>query len=58
MMEMVAAGLLPAIVVDDWVANLWTTLIPGLAVQKQAVLRSGADIGWVVRPAIRSFWRY
>ena len=50
MMEMVAAGLLPAIVADDWIANLWTTLIPGLTVQKQVVLRSGGDIGWAVRP--------
>ena len=50
MMEMVAAGLLPAIVADDWVANLWANLIPGLTVQKQVVLRSSGDIGWAVRP--------
>lgn len=50
LMEMVAAGLLPAIVADDWVANLWTDIIPGLTVQKQVVLRSSGDIGWAVRP--------
>ena len=30
MMEMVAAGLLPAIPAEDWVADLWLPLVPGL----------------------------
>jgi len=50
MMEMVAAGLLPAMVADDWIAELWTTLVPGLRLQSTAVLREGADIAWAVRP--------
>lgn len=50
MMEMVAADLLPAMIADDWIAGLWVGLIPGLALQKQVVLRSGAQIGWAVRP--------
>jgi membrane-bound lytic murein transglycosylase MltF len=50
MMEMVAAGLLPAMVADDWIAELWSTLVPGLRLQNQAVLRSGTDIAWAVRP--------
>ena len=49
MMEMVAAELLPPIVVDDWIVGLWATLIPGLTPQPQAVLREGADIAWGVR---------
>ncbi len=49
-MEMVAAGLLPATVVDDWLAQVWQPLIPGLALQDKAVLRSGTDIAWAVRP--------
>jgi membrane-bound lytic murein transglycosylase MltF len=49
MMEMVAAELLPPIVVDDWIVGLWATLIPGLAAQPQVVLREGADIAWGVR---------
>jgi len=50
MMEMVAAGLLPAVIVDDWIAKLWATLTPGLALQPQVVLREGADIAWAIRP--------
>ena len=49
-MEMVAAGLLPATVVDDWLADAWQPLIPGLELQDKAVLRSGTDIAWAVRP--------
>ena len=47
MMEMVAAGLLPAIIADDWVANLWTTLIPRFTVQEagRAPLRWGHRLG-------------
>ncbi|HTW28274.1 MAG TPA: transporter substrate-binding domain-containing protein [Acetobacteraceae bacterium] len=50
MMEMVGAGLLPAMVADDWIARLWTTLVPNLRIQDKAVLRSGVDIAWAVRP--------
>jgi membrane-bound lytic murein transglycosylase MltF len=50
MMEMVAAGLLPAIPAEDWVADLWSPLIPGLLIHRSAVLRSGANLGWAVRP--------
>src|SRR5262249_10098753 len=50
MMEMVGAGLLPAMVADDWIAELWTTLVPGLRLQNTAVWRAGTDIAWAVRP--------
>jgi membrane-bound lytic murein transglycosylase MltF len=50
MMEMVAAGLLSAVIVDDWIAKLWVTLIRGLMIQPQVVLREDADIAWAVRP--------
>ncbi len=50
MIEMVAAGLLPAIVADDWIARLWITLVPGVAAQPQVVLRDGVQIAWAVRP--------
>jgi membrane-bound lytic murein transglycosylase MltF len=51
MMEMVAAGLLPAIPAERWVADTWAALIPGLMIHDKAVLRSGTDLGWAVRPA-------
>jgi membrane-bound lytic murein transglycosylase MltF len=50
LMEMTAAGLLPATVGDDWVAELWVQIIEGLRLHPKAALREGAEIGWAVRP--------
>src|SRR6516225_4411581 len=50
LMEMTAAGLLPATVGDDWVAALWAQIIKGLRLHSKAALREGAEIGWAVRP--------
>jgi membrane-bound lytic murein transglycosylase MltF len=50
LMEMTAAGLLPATVGDDWVAELWVQIIMGLRLHPKAALREGAEIGWAVRP--------
>jgi membrane-bound lytic murein transglycosylase MltF len=50
LMEMTAAGLLPATVGDDWVAGLWVQIIKGLRLHPKAALREGAQIGWAVRP--------
>jgi hypothetical protein len=49
-MEMTAAGLLPAVVVDDWIARLWVQIIKGLKLHPRAVLREGGEIAWGVRP--------
>jgi membrane-bound lytic murein transglycosylase MltF len=50
LMEMTAAGLLPATVSDDWVAGLWMQIIKGLRLHPKAALREGAEIAWAVRP--------
>jgi membrane-bound lytic murein transglycosylase MltF len=50
LMEMTAAGLLPATVADDWVAGLWAQMIKGLRLHSKAALREGGEIGWAVRP--------
>jgi membrane-bound lytic murein transglycosylase MltF len=50
LMEMTAAGLLPATVGDDWVAGLWVQIIKGLRLHPKAALREGAEIAWAVRP--------
>jgi membrane-bound lytic murein transglycosylase MltF len=50
LMEMTAAGLLPATVGDDWVTGLWVQIIKGLRLHPKAALREGAEIGWAVRP--------
>jgi hypothetical protein len=49
-MEMTAVGLLPAVVVDDWVAQLWVQIIKGLKLHPRAAVREGAEIAWAVRP--------
>jgi membrane-bound lytic murein transglycosylase MltF len=50
LMEMTAVGLLPATIVDDWVAGLWVQIIKGLRLHPKAAMREGAEIGWAVRP--------
>ena len=49
MMEMVAAGLLRLIVVDDWKAKLWAVILPNIQLRSELALRTGAKIGWAVR---------
>jgi ABC-type amino acid transport substrate-binding protein len=51
MMDMTATGLLPAIPAEDWVAKLWAPSIGHLMIHEKAVLRSGANLGWAVRPS-------
>src|SRR5262245_23481726 len=56
MMEMVGTGLLGIIVVDDWKAELWATILPTIQPLPGIVLRSGAQTGWAVRkdtPSLR-----
>jgi ABC-type amino acid transport substrate-binding protein len=50
LMEMTAVRLLPATVVDDWIAGLWVHIIKGLRLHPKAAVREGAEIGWAVRP--------
>jgi len=64
MMEMLNAGLLDAIVVDDWKAKIWAQILPKIKVNEQAVVRQGGLIGWAVRKGsprleaeIGEFWR-
>jgi len=49
MMEMLNAGLLDAIVVDDWKARMWAQVLPKIQVNEGAVVRSGGKIGWAIR---------
>jgi membrane-bound lytic murein transglycosylase MltF len=49
MMEMVGAGLLGMIVVDDWKANMWAQALPKIKVRSDIVLRDGGQTGWAVR---------
>ena len=49
MMEMLNAGLMQAIVVDDWKAKVWSQILPDVKVVETAKLREGAKVGWVIR---------
>jgi membrane-bound lytic murein transglycosylase MltF len=48
-MEMVDAGVIGATVVDDWKANMWAKILPGVVVNTTAAVRSGAHVGWAIR---------
>ncbi len=49
LLEMVNAGILDAVVVDDWMAAMWKGALPRIQVNPQAVVRDGDHIGWAVR---------
>lgn len=49
MMEMVSAGVLDAIVVDDWKARMWLQVLPKLKVNGEAIVRAGGKVGWALR---------
>ena len=49
MMEMLNAGLLDIIVVDDWKAKMWAQILPKITVNKQVAVREGGKIGWAIR---------
>jgi membrane-bound lytic murein transglycosylase MltF len=50
MMEMLNAGVLEIIVVDNWKAKLWAQVLPKITVREQVVLREGGRVGWAFRP--------
>ena len=49
MMEMLGAGLLEIIVVDDWKAALWAGLVPKIQPRADLALSEPGDIGWAHR---------
>jgi len=49
MMEMLDAGLIQLIVVDDWKAHMWAQVLPKIKVRSDLVLRANAKTGWAVR---------
>ena len=49
MMEMLNAGLLEIIIVDDWKARMWAQILPRIKVNEQAAVREGGKIGWAIR---------
>jgi len=49
MMDMLNAGLLQYIVVDDWKARMWAQVLPKVKPRNDLVLREGAKTGWAIR---------
>jgi len=49
LMEMVSAGILGLIVVDDWKAKLWAKILPRLTVHNRIAVRAGGRVGWAFR---------
>src|SRR3954466_2923767 len=48
MMEMANAGLIDAMVVDDWKAKVWAQLLPPILVHKDICIREEVQIGWAI----------
>ena len=50
-LEMLAAGLLELVVVDDWKAQMWAQVLRKVKVREDLVLRAEGHTGWAVRKA-------
>ncbi len=48
-LEMVNAGLLAIVVVDDWKAAMWAQILPDIKVRQDLAVREGGYIGWAFR---------
>jgi membrane-bound lytic murein transglycosylase MltF len=49
LLEMLNAGLIPAIVMDSHKAHFWEQVLDNIRIQKRLILRDGAKIGWAFR---------
>jgi membrane-bound lytic murein transglycosylase MltF len=51
LMDMLAAGLVKLVVVDDWKASLWSGMVPKLKPRRDLALSHGENVGWAFRKA-------
>ena len=49
MLEMLNAGLLESIVVDDWKARMWAQVLPNIRMHEDIQLRPRTKTGWAIR---------
>jgi membrane-bound lytic murein transglycosylase MltF len=49
LLQMVNAGLLPTIVVNDWTAKLWDKLLTKIQIHSNFTVATGGSLGWAVR---------
>jgi membrane-bound lytic murein transglycosylase MltF len=48
-LEMLNAGLLQFVVVDDWKARIWAQVLPNIKLREDLVLRGDGVTGWAIR---------
>lgn len=48
-MEMLNVGLVQILVVDDWKAEFWAQVLPGIVVHDNMAVRDAGYIGWAIR---------
>jgi membrane-bound lytic murein transglycosylase MltF len=48
-LEMLNAGLLSVVVVDDWKARMWAQVLPKIVVREDLALREDGRVGWAIR---------
>jgi membrane-bound lytic murein transglycosylase MltF len=49
LLEMVSAGLVPATIVDDYIAEFWQQVFPGIVLNRSAAVRTDAQTAMMVR---------
>jgi len=49
LMEMLDAGVVSIIVVDDWMARMWAQILPSVIINENAAVSRGGRIGWAYR---------
>lgn len=49
LLEMVNAGLLSMIVVDDYLADFWSSFFPDIRLHPEIKVNSGGEIAWMIR---------
>jgi membrane-bound lytic murein transglycosylase MltF len=49
LLEMVNAGLLPAVIVDDYLARFWQKVFPDIVLHENVAVRSGGSLGIAIR---------
>jgi len=49
LLEMVNAGLIPAVIVDNHKAQFWEKVFDNITIHEDAAVRTGGDIGWAFR---------
>jgi membrane-bound lytic murein transglycosylase MltF len=48
-LELLNAGIVDIVVVDDWIARMWAQVLPKIEVREDLKVREGGKTGWAVR---------